>query len=63
MRSVIAYYILIVGCGLCRAQYVPAMLEADHAFVRAVDAADRPGVGWTSRPRFYLDGFSKGKTR
>ncbi len=44
MRSVIAYYILIVGCGVCRAQYVPAMLEADHAFVRAVDAADRPAL-------------------
>jgi hypothetical protein len=39
MRTVIAYYILIAGCALCRAQD-SAMLQADHAFLEATAKAD-----------------------
>jgi hypothetical protein len=44
MRSVTAYYILIAGCALCPAQDSSAqdnvMLQADQAFVQAVQRAD-----------------------
>jgi hypothetical protein len=39
MRSVIAYYILIAACALCPAQDT-AMLQADKAFVEALNRAD-----------------------
>ena len=61
MRSVTAYYILIVGCGVCRGQYVPTMLEADHAFVRAVGAADRPALDRLLDANFTWTDF-QGKT-
>ena len=62
MRTVTAYYILIAGCALCRAQYVPAMLEADHAFVRAVNAADRSALDGLLDADFTWTNFA-GKNR
>jgi hypothetical protein len=60
MRTVIAYYILIAGCALCRGQDA-AMLHADHAFVQAVATADQPAFAKLLDADFIWTDF-EGKT-
>src|ERR1700722_7695804 len=61
MRTVIAFYILIAGCALCRAQDA-AMLDADRAFVQAIAAADKPALEKLLNADFTWTDFD-GKTR
>jgi hypothetical protein len=61
MRGVTAYYILIAGCALCRAQD-SAMLPADHAFVEAVRRADRAALDRLLDADFTWTDFA-GKTQ
>jgi hypothetical protein len=63
MRGVTAYYILIAGCALCRAQD-SAMLQADHAFVEAAGRADRAALDQLLDADFtWTDSGGKTKTK
>jgi hypothetical protein len=63
MRTVIAYYILIAGCVLCRAQD-SAMLQADHAFVAAIAKADAGALEKLLDEDFtWTDSAGKTKTK
>jgi hypothetical protein len=60
MRTVMAYYILIAACALCRGQDA-AMLQADRAFVEAVNRADRAALDGLLDADFTWTDF-EGKT-
>ena len=61
MRSVTAYYILIAGCALCSGQDT-TMLQADRAFVEAVNRADLTALDRLLDADFTWTNF-EGKTQ